>query len=108
MNDIDGETDTENVDPPDVRKGFAILRRPGLDVRALNMLANIPVQSLITLCRRTGVATWLLPLHNRQPKRADMVEALVFKVNRSSSICVTSVTSVLDGRGSLSTTIHSN
>jgi hypothetical protein len=108
MNNLDGETDTENTDSPDVRKALAILGRPGLDVRALNMLTNLPVQSLIILCRRAGVATWLLPLHKGQPKRADMVEALVFKVNGFPSIYVTSVTSILDGRGALSTTIHAN
>jgi hypothetical protein len=64
----------------ELQKGMSICLRPGVDTRSLIMLSNMKVATLVTLCKNLGASTLHLHLHNGQPKRTDMVEALALKV----------------------------
>lgn len=117
--DEDGEAESEpadeifldtgitNMDPPELQRGMEIFSRPGVNVRSLIMLANMKVGTLVTLCERAGVATRHLHLHNKQPKRVDMVEALALKVGDYFS-CVILSNSHSDEGASMPDWVHSN
>jgi hypothetical protein len=72
-----------NDNSPELQKGLAIVNRPGVDTRSFDALSNMRVATLVALCQRIGVPTWQLPLHNGQPKRMEMVNALAIKASFS-------------------------
>jgi hypothetical protein len=74
------DSEMSSGDRVELLKGIELYSRPGVDTRALVMLSNMKVSTLVALCKNAGIPTWSLPIHNQQPKRADMVEAIALKV----------------------------